>query len=76
MHMNEKINEYSIEEDAITGKGKVEKEAHKNFLKVTARGYMEVIGEIAVENSMRFEGVKIPSTPDDYVPSEVNTIKG
>ena len=37
---------------------------------------MEEIGEISVENSMSFEGVKIPSTPDDYVPSEVNTIKG
>ena len=37
---------------------------------------MEVIGKIAVDNSMSFEGVKIPCTPDDYVPSEVNTIKG
>ena len=52
------------------------KGAHKNFLKVTSRGYMEFIGKIAVENSMRFEGVEIPNTPDDYVPSEVNTIKG
>ena len=25
---------------------------------------------------MSFEGVKIPSTPDDYVTSAVNTIKG
>ena len=37
---------------------------------------MEVIGEIAADNSMRLEGVKIPSTPYNYVPSEVNAIKG
>ena len=37
---------------------------------------MEAIGKIAVGNSMSFEGVKIPSTPDDYVKSEVNNIKG
>ena len=36
---------------------------------MTASGYMEVIGKIAVDNSMSFEGVKIPCTPDDYVPS-------
>ena len=54
----------------------MEKGSHKNFLKATDRGYMEVIGEIAVDNSMSSEGVKIPSMPDDYVPSEVNTIKG
>ena len=48
----------------------------KSFLKVKYRGYMEVVDEISVDNSMSFEGVKIPSTPDDYVPSEVNTIKG
>ena len=45
-------------------------------MNVTARGSMEVIGEISVENSMIFEGFKIPSTPDYYVPSAVNTIKG
>ena len=54
----------------------MEKGFHKNFLKVTARGSMEVIGKIAVYNSMSFEGFKIRSTPDDYVPSEVNNIKG
>ena len=37
---------------------------------------MEVIGKISVDNSMGFEGVKIPSNPDDYLTSEVNTIKG
>ena len=37
---------------------------------------MEVIGKISVDNSMSFEGVKILSTPDDYVLSTVNTIKG
>ena len=40
-----------------------------------ARVSIEVIGEIPVENSIHFEGVKIPSMPDDYVPSEVNNIK-
>ena len=35
-----------------------------------------MIGEIYVENSTSFEGFKITSTPDDYVPSEVITIKG
>ena len=69
LHMNANETEFSIEEDAITGEGNVEKGAHKNFLKVTACGYMEVIGEISVDDSMRFEGVKIPSTPDNYVPS-------
>ena len=54
----------------------MEKGPHKNFLKVTARLSMEVIGKIAVENSMSFEGVKIPSTPNYYVPSGVNNIKG
>ena len=53
----------------------MEKGAHTKVLKVKARGSMKVIGEIAVENSMRFEGVKIPSTPDDYIPSKVNTIR-
>ena len=76
LHMNANETEYYIEDDAITGEGNVERGAHKNFLKVTARGSMEVIGKIAVDNSMSFEGVKIPSTPDDYVPSAVNTIKG
>ena len=54
----------------------MEKGSHKKFMKVKCRGSMEVIGEIFVENSMSFGGVKIPSTPDDYVPSEINTIKG
>ena len=35
-----------------------------------------MIVKIAVDNSFRFEGVKIPSTLDDYLHSEVNTIKG
>ena len=47
----------------------MEKGPPKNFLKVKDRGSMEAIGKIAVGNSMSFEGVKIPSTPDDYVPS-------
>ena len=67
--MNANETEYSIEEDTITGEGNVEKVSHKKFLKVISCGSMDVIGKIAVENSMRFEGVKIPSTPDDYVPS-------
>ena len=46
----------------------MEKGPHKKFLKVTARGSMDMIGKIAVDNSMSFERVKIPSTPDDYVP--------
>ena len=54
----------------------MEKGAHKNFMKVTACVYMEVIGKIAVENSMSSDGVKIPSMLDDNLPSEVNTIKG
>ena len=37
---------------------------------------MEVIGEIAGNNSMSFEGDKIYSNTDDNVPSEVNTIEG
>ena len=45
------------------------KGSHKNFLKATDSWYMEVIGAIAVDNSISFEGVKIPSTPDDCVPS-------
>ena len=52
------------------------KVSHKNFLKVEARGPMEVIGKIAVYNSTSFGGVKIHSTPYYYVPSEFNTIKG
>ena len=76
LHMNENETEYSMEEDVITGEGNMEKGSHKNFLKVTDRGSMEVIGKIVVDYSIIFEGVKIPSTPDDYVPSEVNTIKG
>ena len=74
--MNANETEYSVEDDAITGEGNVEKGSHKNFLKATACGSMEVIGKIAVKNSMSFEGVKIPITPYDYLPSEVNTIKG
>ena len=53
----------------------MEKVAYKNFLRVISCGYMDVIGEISVDNSMSFEGVKIPSTPYYYVPSEVNNIK-
>ena len=53
----------------------MERGYQKNLLKLTARGSMDVIGEIDVENSMSFEGVKIKSTPDNYVPSSVNTIK-
>ena len=74
--MNENETEYSIEEYAITVEGNIEKGSHKNFLKLTARGSMEVIGEIAVENIMIFEGFKIPSNPDDYITSGANTIKG
>ena len=36
---------------------------------------MELIGKIAMDNCTIFEGVKIQSTPVDYVPSVVNTIK-
>ena len=54
----------------------MDKVSHNNFLKVTDRGSMEVVGERAVDNIMRFEGDKIPSTPDEYVISIVNTIKG
>ena len=68
LHMNANGSECSIEEDFIPCEGNVEKGTHKNFLKVKARGSMEVIGKIAVNNSSRFEGVKIPSTPDYYVP--------
>ena len=32
----------------------MDKGSHKNFLKVIARGSMEVIGEIAVDNSISF----------------------
>ena len=53
----------------------MEKGPHKNFLKVSALGSMDSIGKIDVENFMIFEGVKIPCTPDDYVPSETNNIK-
>ena len=75
LQMNANETEYSIEEDSITGEGNVEKGYRKNFMKVIACGYMELRGEIDVDNSMRFEVVEILSTPDDYVPSEVNTIK-
>ena len=69
LHINSNETEYSIEEYAITNEGNVDKLSRKNFLKVTARGSMEVIDEIAVDNNMRFEGFRIPSTSDDYVPS-------
>ena len=58
-----------FDDDAITSEGNVDKVAPKNFIKVKARGSMEVIGKIAVKNITSFEGVKIPSTPDNYVPS-------
>ena len=74
--MNANESEYSVEEYTITGQGNEEKGPHKKFLKVKASGSIEVIGKLAVDNSISFEGVKIPSTPDDYVPLEVNTIKG
>ena len=67
--MNANKTEYSIEESSITGEGNVDKLSHEKFLKVTSCGYLEVIGKIAVETSMSFEGVKISSTPDNYVPS-------
>ena len=73
--MNANETEYSIDKYVITGEGHVNKGSHKKFLKVTARGSMEVIGTIAVDNSISFESVKIPSTTDGCVPSEVNTIK-
>ena len=66
LHMNANETEYPIEEYSIIGEWNVEKGSHKNFLKVKTRGSMEVIGKIAVDSSMSFEGVKIPSTPDDY----------
>ena len=69
LHMNENETEYSIEEYAITGEGNVEKGYHRNFMKVTDCGSMEVVGKIAVNNSMRFEGGKIPVNLDDYLPS-------
>ena len=74
--MNEYETKYSIEDYAITGEGNVERGSHKNFIKVTARGSMEVIGEISVDNSMSFEVVKITSTTDYYESSPVNSIKG
>ena len=52
------------------------REYQDKSLKVTACGSMEVIGETDVYNSMIFEGVKTPSTPYYYVPSEFNTVKG
>ena len=54
LYMNANGSECSIEEDFIPCEGNVEKGAHKNFLKVTVCVSMEVIGEIDVENSMRF----------------------
>ena len=48
LHMNVNETEYSVEDDAIPGEGNVDKEYHKNFMEVTARGYMGVIGEIYV----------------------------
>ena len=55
MHINENETEYSIDRYAITCDGNVGKGPHKNFLKVTASGSMEVIGKIAVDNMMSFE---------------------
>ena len=52
------------------------REYQDKSLKVTACGSMEVIRKIYVENSMIYEGFKLPSTTDDYVTSAVNTIKG
>ena len=69
LDMNANETEYSVEGDAITGEVNLDKGYHKNFLKVTACGSMGGVGKIDVDNSMRFEGVKIPSTPADYVPS-------
>ena len=74
-NINANETEYFVEDYEITGERNLEKVSHKNFLKVTDHGSMEGIGKIAVCNSMIFEGVKIPSTPDDYVPSEFSTIK-
>ena len=74
--MNANETESYVDYDAIAGKGNVQKVSYKNYLKVTDHGSMEVVSEIAVGNSMNFESVKIPSTPDYYVPSEVNIIKG
>ena len=65
--MNANETEYSIEEDAITGEGNMKKRPHKNVLKVTASASMEVTGKNICGNSIRFEGVKIPSTSDDYL---------
>ena len=75
-HMNANKTEYSIKEYYVTVEGNLKKGSHKNFMKVTASGYIEVIGKIAVDNSMIFEGAKISGMPDYYVHSEVNTIKG
>ena len=71
--MNANETEYSVEDDFITGKFNVEKGSRKNFLKVKAHESMLLIGEIAVDNSKSFDGVKILSTPYGYVPLEVKT---
>ena len=76
LHMNANETEYSVEDDAITCEENVEKGSDKKILKAKACGSMQVIGKITVDNSMSFEGVKIPITPDSYVPSGVNNIKG
>ena len=66
--MNSNKTEYYVEGDAITDEGNMEKGYHKNTMNVKSRGSMEVIGKIDVDNSTSFGGVKILSTPDDYVP--------
>ena len=43
----------------MAGKGNMERGSEKNYMRVTYRGYMEVIGEIAVDNCVSFEGVKL-----------------
>ena len=45
LHVNTNETEYSIEEYAITGEDNVERVSHKEFMRVKAHGYMEVIGK-------------------------------
>ena len=44
--MNSNETEYSVEDDTIAGEVNVEKVYHKNSLKVTSCGSMEVIGKL------------------------------
>ena len=74
--MNENETEYFIEYDAITGEVNVERGSQKKFPMAPSHGSMEFMREIDMENTMIFEGAKITITPNDYVPSSVNTIKG